>query len=103
MSAEDAQNVPDAPVDNDYKSRTGQTQIPVQSDEAPVDDPIPDDGSADSDAALERDEADAIDKSNIIDSRTRGAAKEAGTYAEPGDDEVCGPPRGIISRVNFDC
>jgi hypothetical protein len=26
----------DAPVDNDYKSRTGQSEIPVQSDEAAV-------------------------------------------------------------------
>lgn len=25
-----------APVDNDYKSRTGQSEIPVQSDEAAV-------------------------------------------------------------------
>jgi hypothetical protein len=35
----------------------------------------------------ERDEKEAIDESNILDERTRGAAKEAGTYAEPGDDE----------------
>jgi hypothetical protein len=37
---------------------------------------------------LARDEKDAIDTSNIIDDRTRGAAKKAGTYTEPGDDEV---------------
>lgn len=35
----------------------------------------------------ERDEEDAIDESNILDERTRGAAKEQGSYAEPGDDE----------------
>lgn len=35
----------------------------------------------------ERDEKDAIDESNILDERTRGAAKEQGSYAEPGDDE----------------
>ena len=34
-----------------------------------------------------RDDKDAIDESNIIDSRTRGATKQAGTYAEPGDEE----------------
>lgn len=35
----------------------------------------------------EKDEKDAIDSSNILDERTRGAAKEAGGYAEPGDEE----------------
>ncbi len=39
------------PVDNDYKSRTGQYQIPVQSDTAPVADPI-DPATADSDETL---------------------------------------------------
>ena len=34
-----------------------------------------------------RDEKDAIDQDNILDERTRGATKEAGTYAEPGDEE----------------
>ena len=38
-------------IDNDYKSRTGQSHIPVQSDEAPVSDPI-DPASADSDETL---------------------------------------------------
>ena len=38
-------------VDNDYKSRTGQSEIPVQSDEAPVEDPINPD-TADSDQQL---------------------------------------------------
>ena len=38
-------------VDNDYKSRTGQHHIPVQSDDAPVHDPI-DPTTADSDATL---------------------------------------------------
>lgn len=39
-------------VDNDYKSRTGQKgQIPVQSDDAPIEDPI-DANVADSDEQL---------------------------------------------------
>lgn len=29
-----------------------------------------------------------MDTSNIIDERTRGATKPAGTYQEPGDEEV---------------
>ncbi|MBE7181056.1 MAG: hypothetical protein INR71_07585 [Terriglobus roseus] len=87
-------NIPtgDAPAgdasDNDYVSRTGQSHIPVQADDKPVDDPVPADGSADSDEYLERDEREAIDESNIVDGRTRGAAKQAGGYREPGDDEV---------------
>ena len=58
MSSADAKNdmtgndVPGGdPVDNDYKSRTGQHQIPVQSDETPVSDPI-DPATADSDETL---------------------------------------------------
>jgi hypothetical protein len=90
-------------VDNDYKSRTGQSEIPVQSDEAAVEATEYDNGG-DSDKqlgmlpilrnassllniAIERDEKDAIDQSNIIDSRTRGAAKQSGAYTEPGDEE----------------
>ena len=37
--------------DNDYKSRTGQSEIPVQSDDKAVEDPI-DPDTADSDAQL---------------------------------------------------
>ena len=37
--------------DNDYKSRTGQHHIPVQGDDAPVNDPI-DPATADSDETL---------------------------------------------------
>ena len=40
-------------TDNDYASRTGQSQIPVQKDDAPVEDPI-DAATADSDAALRK-------------------------------------------------
>ncbi|KAL8911627.1 MAG: hypothetical protein Q9171_003234 [Xanthocarpia ochracea] len=72
-------------VDNDYASRTGQNQIPVQKDEAPVEDPI-DPATADSDQALEQDDKEAIDKSNIVGGRTRGA-KPSGGYTEPGDEE----------------
>ncbi|KAL2433553.1 hypothetical protein ABEF95_005705 [Exophiala dermatitidis] len=82
-------------VDNDYKSRTGQKgQIPVQSDDAPVEDPM-DANVADSDEQLVRDDNEAIDESNIIDDRTRGATKKAGTYREPGDEEgLPGPDDG---------
>jgi len=38
-------------IDNDYISRTGQNQIPVQRDEAPVEDPY-DAATADSDEQL---------------------------------------------------
>lgn len=38
-------------TDNDYKSRTGQYQTPVQGDDAPVTDPI-DPATADSDETL---------------------------------------------------
>lgn len=38
-------------MDNDYKSRTGQNEIPVQGDEKPVRDPI-DAETADSDEQL---------------------------------------------------
>ncbi|KAL1311434.1 hypothetical protein AAFC00_001595 [Neodothiora populina] len=69
----------------DYKSRTGQSAIPVQADDKPLDDPI-DATTADSDETLAADEADAIDSDNIIDSRTRGAEPE-GSYQEPGDEE----------------
>ena len=93
-------------IDNDYKSRTGQSHIPVQSDEAPVSDPI-DPATADSDETLgmmplslssihslgtmsngvaAKDDSDAIDQSNIIGGRTRGA-KPSGGYTEPGDEE----------------
>ncbi|KIV79301.1 hypothetical protein PV11_06868 [Exophiala sideris] len=72
-------------IQNDYKSRTGQSEIPVQRDEAPVEDPI-DPKTADSDETLARDDAEAIDESNIIDQRTRGATKK-GVYREPGDTE----------------
>jgi hypothetical protein len=100
MSTDD-QYVPTGEVvDNDYKSRTGQTQIPVQSDDAPVKDPIPSDGRADSDEYLAQDEKDAIDESNIISERTRGATKEAGTYAEPGDEEVSPLGSCKIPRTN---
>jgi len=82
---------------NYYKSRTGQSEIPVQSDETPVEDPI-DPNTADSDAQLARDDNEAIDQSNILDERTRGATKQAGTYREPGDEEGLGGNDGR-SRV----
>ncbi|EXJ82968.1 hypothetical protein A1O3_06785 [Capronia epimyces CBS 606.96] len=85
-------------LQNDYKSRTGQGDIPVQSDDAPVDDPI-DANTADSDEQLVRDDNEAIDKSNILDERTRGATKQAGTYREPGDEEGLPGPEDGSSNV----
>jgi len=85
------------PTDNSYVSRTGDSEIPVQKDEAPVEDPI-DGNIADSDQQLERDDKDAIDTDNIIKGgRTRGA-KPTGAYREPGDEEgLPGPEDGTSS------
>ncbi|KAG9577139.1 hypothetical protein KCU77_g8295, partial [Aureobasidium melanogenum] len=80
--------------DNDYQSRTGQSEIPVQRDEASIGDPI-DPDTADSDKVLEQDEKAAMNEDNIIDGRTRGAAKPKGSYQEPGDEEgLPGPDDG---------
>ncbi|KAL8694686.1 MAG: hypothetical protein Q9218_000697 [Villophora microphyllina] len=84
-------------IDNDYTSRTGQSQIPVQKDEAPVEDPINAD-TADSDQTLAQDDKDAIDQSNIIGGRTRGA-KPSGGYKEPGDEEGLPGPDDGTSRI----
>lgn len=88
MSADDTYE-PDtsAAQDNDYKSRTGQSDIPVQSDDAPVEGGV-DPATADSDEQLAADDKEAINKDNIIDSKTRGAEPAQGTYKEPGDEEV---------------
>lgn len=85
-------------VDNDYQSRSGQQQygIPVQKDEAPIEDTEYDNGG-DSDEQLARDEKDAIDETNILNERTRGATKEKGTYTEPGDEEGLGGNDGTSS------
>jgi hypothetical protein len=37
---------------------------------------------------LEKDEKDAINSDNILNERTRGAAKKAGTYTEPADEDA---------------
>jgi len=73
-------------ADDSYVSRPGQKgSVPVVRD-GDVDSPY-DKGNPDSDQQLDRDDKDAIDESNIVDSRTRGAAKKEGSYAEPGDEE----------------
>lgn len=47
-----AQDIPSGEFqDNEYKSRTGQNQIPVQADDKPIEDPI-DGDKADTDAQL---------------------------------------------------
>jgi len=85
----------DGIVDNDYKSRTGQSEIPVVGDNQ-VEQGGVDPATADSDETLARDDKEAIDESNIIDGRTRGAAKKS--YAEPGDEEgLPGPEDGTSS------
>ena len=104
--------------DNDYVSRTGQKEapVPVQKDEDSVEDPI-DPATADSDEVLGKlsardfsdpdvdtfaaqDERAAIDPNNIIDGgRTRGAAKKAGTYTEPGDEEGMPSASDGTSRI----
>ena len=114
MSSTDATPAGDA-KDNSYVSRTGQNQIPVQKDEAPVEDPI-DAATANTDKQLgqfylplpsvlhpshifpvryvtdsptlpARDDTEAINPDNIVDGgRTRGA-KPSGAYTEPGDEE----------------
>ncbi|KAF1348165.1 hypothetical protein BDV97DRAFT_356913 [Delphinella strobiligena] len=94
MSA-DAQH--ETPVDNDYASRPGQSEIPVQKDEADVVDPI-DPTTADSDETLAADEKEAIDESNIIDKKTRGAAPKGG-YTEPGDEEGLPGPEDGTSAI----
>ncbi|OAA48624.1 hypothetical protein NOR_01874 [Metarhizium rileyi] len=79
-------NVPGGQVqDNSYATRKSEA-IPVQSDNAPVEDPV-DATNADSDKQLERDEKEAIDKSNIIKQRTR-EAQPRGQYKEPDDAEL---------------
>ncbi|KAL8706052.1 MAG: hypothetical protein Q9201_000874 [Fulgogasparrea decipioides] len=93
-------NVPSGTkVDNDYVSRTGQSQIPVQKDEAPVEDPI-NPATADSDQTLAQDDAEAIDQSNVVGNRTR-KAKPAGSYTEPGDEEGLPGPEDGTSRVSY--
>ncbi|RDA82819.1 hypothetical protein CP532_6096 [Ophiocordyceps camponoti-leonardi (nom. inval.)] len=73
-------------AETDYVSRQGdKSEIPVQADDARVEDPI-DEDTADTDAQLARDEKDAIDTSNIIKEKTRHAAPKGG-YREPGDEE----------------
>ncbi|EMC92693.1 hypothetical protein BAUCODRAFT_27047 [Baudoinia panamericana UAMH 10762] len=112
----------DAPTgiatDNDYVSRTGQKEgpIPVQKDEAGVEDPI-DPATADSDEQLgthstqhvklvrktnelpAKDDTEAINQNNIINERTRGATKKAGTYQEPGDEEGLPGPEDGTSNI----
>jgi len=84
------------PTDNDYVSRSGHKNEPigVQSDDAPIEDPI-DGNTADSDQQLARDDKEAISEDNIIGGgRTRGAKPE-GSYQEPGDEEgLPGPDDG---------
>ncbi|KAK3061307.1 hypothetical protein LTS18_006561 [Coniosporium uncinatum] len=78
--------------DNDYASRTGQSHIPVQTDDAPVEESPYKAETADSDAQLVQDEQDALKEGETVSSRTRGATKASGTYTEPGDEEVSEEP-----------
>lgn len=73
----------DAPAgevqDNSYVNRPGQNEYNVPVVKA-------------------KDDLD-IDKTNILESRTRGAAKDQGSYTEPGDEEgLPGPDEDGTSR-----
>ena len=77
------ENTVDAPsgtdtVDDEYKSRSGQYQIPVQKDSAPVEDPI-DPATADSDETLGKIESlQLYPRANLVNSerRQRGHRQE---------------------------
>ncbi|KAI9824320.1 MAG: hypothetical protein M1826_007417 [Phylliscum demangeonii] len=75
----------DAVKKDEYVDKS--STIPVQKDDAPVEDPI-DAKTADSDEQLERDDKDAIDPSNIIEDRTRHAKPKGSSYVEPGEDDL---------------
>ncbi|KAH0489347.1 hypothetical protein TgHK011_009780 [Trichoderma gracile] len=80
-------DVPEGQVQDDsYTTGTQNESVPVQGDNAPVEDPIQA-SSADSDEQLAQDDAEAIDKSNIIGERTRGS-KPRGSYQEPSDEQI---------------
>ncbi|KAL1650310.1 hypothetical protein SLS58_001123 [Diplodia intermedia] len=99
MSNYENQDIPSGiTTDNEYASRTGQSEIRVQKDEAPVEDPI-DPATADTDEQLARDDKEAINEDNILSGRTRGATKKAGTYAEPGDEEGLPGPEDGTSAI----
>ncbi|TFB02635.1 hypothetical protein CCMA1212_005167 [Trichoderma ghanense] len=80
-------DVPEGQVqDNSYMTGSQTESVPVQGDDAPVEDPIQA-SSADSDKQLEQDDREAIDKSNIIGERTRHS-KPRGSYQEPSDSQM---------------
>ncbi|EGR48260.1 uncharacterized protein TRIREDRAFT_107855 [Trichoderma reesei QM6a] len=80
-------DVPEGQVQDDsYTTGTQNEAIPVQGDDAPVEDPIQA-SAADSDEQLAQDDREAIDKSNIIGERTRGS-KPMGSYQEPSDEQM---------------
>ncbi|KIW08345.1 uncharacterized protein PV09_01262 [Verruconis gallopava] len=85
--------------ENDYKSRPGQSEIPVDADDKAEQATGIHEGDidpqADSDEQLDADDKSAIDETNIIGSRTRGATKQAGTYREPGDEEGLPSDTGV--------
>ncbi|KAL7957649.1 hypothetical protein V8C34DRAFT_171384 [Trichoderma compactum] len=80
------ENVPEGRVQDDSYVTGGKESIPVQSDGAPIEDPVQA-SSADTDEQLAQDDQEAIDKSNVIDERTRGS-KPRRSYEEPGDDPI---------------
>jgi hypothetical protein len=80
-NVEVSNDAPDVQVQDESYLALGRERIPVQKDDAPVEDPI-DAKTADSDEQLERDEKESIDKSNIIKDKTRHA-NPIGSYKEP--------------------
>jgi hypothetical protein len=99
--------------DNSYVFEDEKEPIPVEPDDAPVEDPVqPPESNSDEELgnllhlheshtsnasvkirqATAQDEAEVVVDHKVIGERTRGATKPAGTYREPGDEE--GLPAG---------
>ncbi|KAL2760566.1 hypothetical protein ACRALDRAFT_2039182 [Sodiomyces alcalophilus JCM 7366] len=77
---------PEGQVKDDSFATGKDEPIPVQSDDAKVEEPIKTE-LADTDQQLEQDEREAIDKSNIMQEGLRHA-KPRGTYKEPDDSDL---------------
>ncbi|OJD23135.1 hypothetical protein ACJ73_05514 [Blastomyces percursus] len=75
---------------------TSKGPVSVQSDQAPVEDPMGSGAEANTDEQLARDEEEAIDKSNILKGdRTRHAKPQAASgYSEgPGEEDL---PESVV-------
>ncbi|ROT43141.1 hypothetical protein SODALDRAFT_347939 [Sodiomyces alkalinus F11] len=77
---------PEGQVQDDSYATGANESVPVQSDDAKVEEPIKTE-LADTDQQLEQDEREAVDKSNIIQEGLRHA-KPRGTYKEPDNQDL---------------